>query len=60
MKIKSVKKMVMPEDGTTETNQLKVTDTDDKVHFVPKNNENADYQKVLEWVDAGNTIEAAD
>ena len=52
--------MVMPEDGTTETNQLKVTDTDDKVHFVPKNNENADYQKVLEWVDAGNTIEAAD
>jgi len=60
MKIKSVKKMVMPEDGTTETNQLKVTDTNDKVYFVPKNNENADYQKVLEWVDAGNTIEAAD
>ena len=60
MKIKSVKKMVMPEDGTTETNQLKVTDTDDKVHFVPKDNANSDYQKVLEWVDAGNTIEAAD
>ena len=60
MKIKSVKKMVMPEDGTTETNQLKVTDTDDKVHFVPKDNANSDYQTVLEWVDAGNTIEAAD
>tara|TARA_Y100001963_G_scaffold83920_1_gene116333 strand:- start:173 stop:355 length:183 start_codon:yes stop_codon:yes gene_type:complete len=60
MNIKSVKKMVMPEDGTAETNQLKVTDTNDKVYFVPKNNENADYQKVLEWVDAGNTIEAAD
>jgi len=54
MKIKSVKKMVMPEDGTTETNQLKVTDTDDKVHFVPKDNANSDYQTVLEWVDAGN------
>jgi len=60
MNIKSVKKMIMPEDGTTETNTLKVTDTNDKVYFVPKNNENADYQKVLEWVDAGNTIEAAD
>ena len=60
MDIKSVKKMVMPEDGTTEFNTLKVTDTDDKVHFVPKNNENADYQDVLAWVAAGNTIGAAD
>ena len=60
MKIKSVKKMVMPEDGTTEFNTLKVTDTNDKVYFVPKNNENSDYQAVLEWVAAGNTIEAAD
>ena len=60
MNIKSVKKMVMVEDGTTETNQLKVIDTDDTVHFVPKDNANSDYQDVLEWVDAGNTIEAAD
>ena len=60
MNIKSVKKMVMPEDGTTEANTLKVTDTNDKVYFVPKDNANSDYQKVLEWVDAGNTIEAAD
>ena len=60
MNIKSVKKMVMPEDGTTEFNTLKVTDTNDKVYFVPKNNENADYQDVLAWVAAGNTIEAAD
>ena len=59
MKIKSVKKMVMPEDGTTETNQLKVTDTDDKVHFVPKDNTNTDYQDVLKWVADGNTIEEA-
>jgi hypothetical protein len=60
MNIKSVKKMVMPEDGTTETNTLKVTDTNDKVYFVPKVNANLDYQDVLEWVAAGNTIEEAD
>ena len=60
MNIKSVKKMVMVEDGTTETNQLKVIDTDDTVHFVPKDNANSDYQDVLAWVDEGNTIEAAD
>ncbi len=52
--------MVMPEDGTTETNQLKVTDTNDKVYFVPKDNANSDYQDVLAWVAAGNTIGAAD
>ena len=60
MNIKSVKKMIMPEDGTTEFNTLKVTDTNDKVYFVPKENKNSDYQEVLAWVDAGNTIEAAD
>jgi len=60
MNIKSVKKMVMPEDGTTETNTLKVTDTNDKVYFVPKVNANTDYQKVLKWVEEGNTIEEAD
>jgi len=60
MNIKSVKKMVMPEDGTTETNTLKVTDTNDKVYFVPKVNANTDYQKVLKWVAEGNTIEEAD
>ena len=60
MNIKSVKKMIMPEDGTTETNTLKVTDTNDKVYFVPKDNANSDYQDVLAWVAAGNTIEAAD
>ena len=60
MNIKSVKKMVRPEDGTTETNNLKVTDTNDKFHFVPKVNENTDYQEVLAWVADGNTIEEAD
>ena len=52
--------MVMPDDGTTETNQLKVTDTNDYVYFVPKDNANSDYQDVLAWVAAGNTIGAAD
>ena len=61
MNIKSVKKMVMPEDGTTEANTLKVTDTNDKVYFVPKVNANLDYQDVLEWAAIdGNNIEEAD
>ena len=60
MNIKSVKKMIMPEDGTTESNTLEVTDTNDKVYFVPKDNANSDYQDVLAWVAAGNTIGAAD
>jgi len=31
-----------------------------KVHYVPKKESNADYQKVLEWVADGNTIEDAE
>jgi len=60
MNIKSVKKMVMPEDGITESNTLKVIDTNDFVFFVPKADANADYQDVLAWVEEGNTIEEAD
>ena len=60
MNIKSVKKMIMPEDGTTESNTLEVTDTNDKVYFVPKVDANVDYQQVQKWVAAGNTIEEAD
>ena len=60
MNIKSVKKMIMPEDGTTESNTLEVTDTNDKVYFVPKVDANVDYQQVQIWVAAGNTIEEAD
>mgnify|MGYP001202940352 CR=1 FL=1 len=58
--IKNVKKTVMAIDGTTESNTLKVTDKNDVIYFVPKINENLDYQKVLEWVAEGNTIEEAD
>ena len=37
-----------------------VTTTDSKEFWVPLDNANTDYQAILEWVDAGNTIEAAD
>tara|TARA_Y100001973_G_scaffold61874_1_gene90887 strand:+ start:1140 stop:1313 length:174 start_codon:yes stop_codon:yes gene_type:complete len=37
-----------------------VTDNDNKEHFVPITNGNADYQDVLAWVADGNTIEEAD
>ena len=30
------------------------------VMCVPMNNDNMDYQDILEWVEDGNTIEAAD
>ena len=33
---------------------------DGVVYFVPLNTENRHYQAILEWVDAGNSIEAAD
>ena len=31
-----------------------------KTWFVPLDTNNTDYQEILEWVDAGNTITAAD
>ena len=39
---------------------LKVTDTNDVIHFVPMTTENKDYVDVLAWVAEGNTIEEAD
>ena len=39
---------------------IMVTTTDSKKFWVPLDNANTDYQAILEWVDAGNTIEAAD
>ena len=35
------------------------TDSHRELH-IPIDNENTDYQKVLEWVEEGNTIEDAD
>ena len=36
------------------------TDGSHRELHIPMNNENTDYQKVLEWVAEGNTIEEAD
>jgi len=36
-----------------------VTTQSDEILVVPLDNNNIDYQAVLEWVDAGNTITAA-
>jgi len=37
-----------------------VATIDGEVCYVPLNTENRHYQAILEWVDAGNSIEAAD
>jgi len=34
----------------------KVTYSDNKISFVPHDTVNRDYQEILEWVAAGNTI----
>jgi hypothetical protein len=35
---------------------LKMTKKDGTIHFVPQNNDNTDYQEILEWVANGGTI----
>ena len=57
--IKSVKKIMSGFDSSVVAN-LKVIYNDDSVWTIPLNEENSHYQQVLEWVDAGNTIEEAD
>ena len=37
-----------------------VTYEDNKLSYVPHNEENMDYQAILQWVADGNTIEEAD
>tara|TARA_R110000823_G_scaffold306096_1_gene428370 strand:- start:45 stop:215 length:171 start_codon:yes stop_codon:yes gene_type:complete len=39
---------------------IEMTTQDDKIFYVSRSPNNADYQKVLEWVEAGNTIQEAD
>ena len=47
--------------GITGSNiNVKVTTSDSKEFWVPIDTANSDYVAVLEWVDEGNTIEAAD
>ena len=59
MNIETVKKT---KDAITneEFKILLVTDTNDQKHSVPMDDDNTDYQDILEWVAEGNTIEEAD
>jgi len=54
MEIKTVKKVNTPE-GEFNNHYLV-----NGIHFVPKDEANKDYELILEWVAAGNTIEEAD
>jgi|TARA_R110000744_G_scaffold128866_1_gene236175 hypothetical protein len=44
----------------SDNNQVRVTTDESEVFWVPMDNANTDYKEILAWVDAGNTIEAAD
>jgi len=39
---------------------IEMTTQDDKVFYVSRSPNNTDYQKILEWVADGNTIEEAE
>ena len=56
--IKSVKKINVA--GKTVLDHYKVTDQNDKILSVPIDPLNRHYVLILEWVDAGNTIEEAE
>ena len=58
MNIKSVKKKNDFMKG--ELCAYKVTEQNDNIIYVPTDPANMDYQKIQEWVAAGNTIEEAD
>ena len=46
---------------TGEFNNVYVmTNTDGTISYVPKVDDNKDYQDILKWVEEGNTIEEAD
>ena len=48
---------IFPDGSTNQTTIIK-RKTDNV--FIPVNEANTDYQEYLEWLDAGNTAEAAD
>ena len=56
--IKSIKKINVA--GKTVLDHYHVTDQNDKILSVPIEPLNRHYALILEWVDAGNTIEEAD
>ena len=57
MNITKVKQLV---DLLTGSKKILEVTIDDKIYYVPKADGNAEYQEVLKWVAAGNTIEEAD
>jgi len=56
--IKTAKNIKSP--FTEAISSIKIIDNENKVHFVPLNNDNTDYQDILQWVADGNTIQEAD
>tara|TARA_R100000458_G_scaffold56835_1_gene62206 strand:+ start:724 stop:900 length:177 start_codon:yes stop_codon:yes gene_type:complete len=58
MEIKSVKKVNLTNKNVLDHYDL--TDTNDKIHHVPLDPKNSDYQLILAWVEDGNTIAEAD
>ncbi len=65
MIITNVKKqnLTVNVDGASQTKEaelLIVTLQNNEKLYVPKNEENRDYQNILEWVADGNTIQEAD
>lgn len=44
----------------TDNSQVRVTTDQSETLWIPMDNNNSDYITVLAWVEAGNTIEAAD
>ena len=56
--IKSIKKINVA--GKTVLDHYHVTDQNDKILYVPIDPLNRHYVLILEWVDAGNTIEEAE
>ena len=47
-------------DAISNNQNIMVTTNDGRLFWVPIDNTNTDYKAVLTWVDAGNTITAAD
>ena len=59
MNILNVKKLNSPIDGKL-SSYLVITDNNKIQLTVPKDEDNTDYQNILQWVADGNTIEEAD
>ena len=57
MNIKSVKKQIIKKSGEIcEANTLMVTYEDEVISYVPIDETNKDYQRILTWISEGNKI----